>query len=166
MGGETPVWLLVPIHPSLPLRFSTGFAYYGLAMSVAEFGVNLCFLQLIFGGVDFPAKFIHFLSINHLGQHSTLASGLLLAGGCILTHIFVPSGEKLGLHQNPLKEGQRVSGRHGLPRAGKRGARDSKSADSTSKSLCYLNQVPALSGAHVSHLENNSVGLDDIEAPF
>uniref|UniRef100_A0ABI7Z1T6 Solute carrier family 22 member 8 n=1 Tax=Felis catus TaxID=9685 RepID=A0ABI7Z1T6_FELCA len=71
--------------------FSTGFAYYGLAMSVAEFGVNLCFLQLIFGGVDFPAKFIHFLSINHLGQHSTLASGLLLAGGCILTHIFVPS---------------------------------------------------------------------------
>uniref|UniRef100_A0A667J1B3 Solute carrier family 22 member 8 n=1 Tax=Lynx canadensis TaxID=61383 RepID=A0A667J1B3_LYNCA len=74
--------------------FSTGFAYYSLAMSVAEFGVNLCFLQLIFGGVDFPAKFIHFLSINHLGQHSTLASGLLLAGGCILALIFVPSGEK------------------------------------------------------------------------
>uniref|UniRef100_A0A8C9MCT4 Solute carrier family 22 member 8 n=1 Tax=Panthera tigris altaica TaxID=74533 RepID=A0A8C9MCT4_PANTA len=71
--------------------FSTGFAYYSLAMSVAEFGVNLYFLQLIFGGVDFRAKFIHFLSINHLGQHSTLASGLLLAGGCILALIFLPS---------------------------------------------------------------------------
>ncbi|GAB5578008.1 solute carrier family 22 member 8 [Prionailurus iriomotensis] len=77
--------------PDLCRMFSTGFAYYSLAMSVAEFGVNLCFLQLIFGGVDFPAKFIHFLSINRLGQHSTLASGLLLAGGCILALIFVSS---------------------------------------------------------------------------
>uniref|UniRef100_A0A673VR97 Solute carrier family 22 member 8 n=1 Tax=Suricata suricatta TaxID=37032 RepID=A0A673VR97_SURSU len=63
----TPVWLLVPINPSLPLGFSTGFTYYSLAMSVAEFGVNLYFLQLISGGVDFLAKFINILSINHLG---------------------------------------------------------------------------------------------------
>uniref|UniRef100_A0A8C0R0H9 Solute carrier family 22 member 8 n=1 Tax=Canis lupus dingo TaxID=286419 RepID=A0A8C0R0H9_CANLU len=89
--------LQMPINPSLPLRFSTGFAYYSLAMGVEEFGVNLYFLQLIFGGVDIPAKFIAVLSINHLGRHITQSCALLLAGGSILALIFVPSGEKPGL---------------------------------------------------------------------
>uniref|UniRef100_A0A452UGH0 Solute carrier family 22 member 8 n=1 Tax=Ursus maritimus TaxID=29073 RepID=A0A452UGH0_URSMA len=70
--------------------FSTGFGYYSLAMSVEEFGVNLYILQLIFGGIDIPAKFITILSINHLGRHITQASTLLLAGGFILALIFVP----------------------------------------------------------------------------
>ncbi|XP_002925398.1 solute carrier family 22 member 8 [Ailuropoda melanoleuca] len=70
--------------------FSTGFGYYSLAMSVEDFGVNLYTLQLIFGGVDIPAKFIAVLSINHLGRHITQASTLLLAGGSILALIFVP----------------------------------------------------------------------------
>lgn len=95
--GERPVQLQMPINPSLPLRFSTGFAYYSLAMGVEEFGVNLYFLQLIFGGVDIPAKFIAVLSINHLGRHITQSCALLLAGGSILALIFVPSGEKPGL---------------------------------------------------------------------
>nr|XP_035978045.1 solute carrier family 22 member 8 isoform X1 [Halichoerus grypus] len=71
--------------------FSTGFGYYSLAMGVEEFGVNLYILQLIFGGVDIPAKFITVLSINYLGRHITQASCLLLAGGSILAIIFVPS---------------------------------------------------------------------------
>ncbi|XP_027974225.1 solute carrier family 22 member 8 [Eumetopias jubatus] len=71
--------------------FSTGFGYYSLAMGVEEFGVNLYILQLIFGGVDIPAKFITVLSINYLGRHVTQASSLLLAGGSILAIIFVPS---------------------------------------------------------------------------
>ncbi|VCX40022.1 unnamed protein product [Gulo gulo] len=71
--------------------FSTGFGYYSLAMSVEDFGVNLYVLQLIFGGVDIPAKFITVLSINHLGRHITQAGTLLLAGGSILAIIFVPS---------------------------------------------------------------------------
>lgn len=73
-------------------------------MGVEEFGVNLYILQLIFGGVDIPAKLITFLSISYLGRHTTQAITLLLAGGSILALIFVPLGEKLGLPQNPLKE--------------------------------------------------------------
>lgn len=45
------------INPSLFFRFSTNFAYYNLAMSVEEFGVNINFLQPIFGEVDIQAKF-------------------------------------------------------------------------------------------------------------
>ncbi|KAM5185444.1 organic anion transporter 3 [Callospermophilus lateralis] len=88
--------LRIPIlrHMTLCLSlawFSTGFAYYSLAMGVEEFGVNLYILQIIFGGVDIPAKFITILSISYLGRHITQAIVLLLAGGAILALIFVPS---------------------------------------------------------------------------
>ncbi|XP_015983417.2 solute carrier family 22 member 8 isoform X1 [Rousettus aegyptiacus] len=71
--------------------FSTGFAYYSLALSVGEFGFNLYLLQLVFGGVDIPAKFVSILSMTYLGRHITLATTLVLAGGSILALIFVPS---------------------------------------------------------------------------
>ncbi|XP_053515151.1 organic anion transporter 3 isoform X4 [Artibeus jamaicensis] len=71
--------------------FATGFAYYSLAMAVEEFGVNLYILQLIFGGVDIPAKFLAILSMSYLGRHNTLVAVLLLAGVTILALIFVSS---------------------------------------------------------------------------
>uniref|UniRef100_A0A8C8T0J7 Solute carrier family 22 (organic anion transporter), member 8 n=1 Tax=Peromyscus maniculatus bairdii TaxID=230844 RepID=A0A8C8T0J7_PERMB len=71
--------------------FSTGFAYYSLAMGVEEFGVNIYILQVIFGGVDIPAKFITILSISYLGRRITQGFLLLLAGGAILALIFVSS---------------------------------------------------------------------------
>ncbi|KAL1788074.1 solute carrier family 22 member 8 [Sigmodon hispidus] len=71
--------------------FSTGFAYYSLAMGVEEFGVNIYILQIIFGGVDIPAKFITILSISYLGRRITQGFLLLLAGGAILALIFVSS---------------------------------------------------------------------------
>ncbi|XP_023562817.1 solute carrier family 22 member 8 isoform X2 [Octodon degus] len=70
--------------------FSTGFAYYSLAMGVEEFGVDIYILQIIFGGVDIPAKFITILSVSYLGRHITQASTLLLAGGTILALILTP----------------------------------------------------------------------------
>ncbi|XP_053418216.1 organic anion transporter 3 [Nycticebus coucang] len=70
--------------------FATGFAYYSLAMSVEEFGVNLYLLQVFFGGVDIPAKFITILSLSYVGRHTTEAASLLLAGGTILVLTFVP----------------------------------------------------------------------------
>uniref|UniRef100_G1PTR8 Major facilitator superfamily (MFS) profile domain-containing protein n=1 Tax=Myotis lucifugus TaxID=59463 RepID=G1PTR8_MYOLU len=73
------------------LRFSTGFAYYSLAMGVEDFGVNLYLLQVIFGGVDIPAKFVTILSMSYLGRHTTEVIALLLAGASILALIFVPS---------------------------------------------------------------------------
>lgn len=87
---RTPVLRRVTFCLSLAW-FSTGFAYYSLALSVGEFGFNIYLLQFIFGGVDIPAKFITILSMNHVGRPITLATTLLLAGGSILVLIFVPS---------------------------------------------------------------------------
>uniref|UniRef100_A0A8C9AQP8 Solute carrier family 22 member 8 n=1 Tax=Prolemur simus TaxID=1328070 RepID=A0A8C9AQP8_PROSS len=70
--------------------FATGFAYYSLAMGVEEFGVNLYILQIIFGGVDIPAKFISFISLSYVGRHITQAASLLLGGGAILALTLVP----------------------------------------------------------------------------
>jgi OCT family organic anion transporter-like MFS transporter 8 len=82
-------------NASLSLRFATGFAYYSLAMGVEEFGVNIYILQIIFGGVDIPAKFITILSISYLGRRITQGFLLILAGVAILALIFVSSGERL-----------------------------------------------------------------------
>ncbi|XP_045153128.1 solute carrier family 22 member 8 [Echinops telfairi] len=87
---RTPILRRVSLCLSLAW-FSTGFAYYSLAMGVEEFGVNIYVLQIIFGGVDIPAKFIAILSMSYLGRHITEAAALLLAGGAILALIFVPT---------------------------------------------------------------------------
>lgn len=106
-------------------------------MGVEEFGVNIYILQVIFGGVDIPAKFITILSISYLGRHITQAIVLLLAGGAILALIFVPSGKRLGLPQNPLEEDAT---------AWNVGGQDStNSVGSVSYSLCCLELVPPFS---------------------
>ncbi|KAM5248340.1 organic anion transporter 3 [Ctenodactylus gundi] len=71
--------------------FSTGFAYYSLAMGVEEFGVNIYILQVIFGGVDIPAKLVTIVSLSYLGRRVTQAWVLILAGFTILALIFVPA---------------------------------------------------------------------------
>nr|AAD19357.1 organic anion transporter 3 [Homo sapiens] len=70
--------------------FATGFAYYSLAMGVEEFGVNLYILQIIFGGVDVPAKFITILSLSYLGRHTTQGRCPAPGRGAILALTFVP----------------------------------------------------------------------------
>ncbi|CAK6449647.1 unnamed protein product [Pipistrellus nathusii] len=87
---RTPVLRRVTFCLSLAW-FATGFAYYSLAMGVEDFGVNLYLLQVIFGGVDIPAKFITILSMSYLGRHTTEVITLLLAGASILALIFVPA---------------------------------------------------------------------------
>uniref|UniRef100_A0A2K6GCM7 Solute carrier family 22 member 8 n=1 Tax=Propithecus coquereli TaxID=379532 RepID=A0A2K6GCM7_PROCO len=86
---RTPILRRVTFCLSLAW-FATGFAYYSLAMGVEEFGVNLYVLQIIFGGVDVPAKFITILSLSYMGRHTTEAACLLLAGGAILALTLVP----------------------------------------------------------------------------
>uniref|UniRef100_A0A8C4WB85 Major facilitator superfamily (MFS) profile domain-containing protein n=1 Tax=Gopherus evgoodei TaxID=1825980 RepID=A0A8C4WB85_9SAUR len=70
------------------------FAYYGLAMDLQNFGVNIFLIQLIFGAVDFPAKFISVLTISFVGRRFTQALALILAGLSILANIFVPQDLK------------------------------------------------------------------------
>ncbi|XP_038620211.1 solute carrier family 22 member 8-like isoform X2 [Tachyglossus aculeatus] len=86
---RTPTLRLITCCISL-VWFATGFAYYSLAMDLEGFGVNVYLLQVIFGGVDIPAKFIAILTISYLGRRTTQAMSLILAGGVILSTIFVP----------------------------------------------------------------------------
>uniref|UniRef100_A0A8C3SNK6 Major facilitator superfamily (MFS) profile domain-containing protein n=1 Tax=Chelydra serpentina TaxID=8475 RepID=A0A8C3SNK6_CHESE len=79
---------------TIHLRFSTSFAYYGLAMDLQNFNVNIYLTQLIFGAVDFPAKFISVLTIVFIGRRFSQAFSLVLAGLCILANIFVSQGER------------------------------------------------------------------------
>uniref|UniRef100_A0A8C3I0W1 Major facilitator superfamily (MFS) profile domain-containing protein n=1 Tax=Chrysemys picta bellii TaxID=8478 RepID=A0A8C3I0W1_CHRPI len=75
--------------------FSTTFAYYGLAMDLQNFGVNIFLIQLVFGAVDFPAKFISVFTISFIGRRFTQAFTLILAGLSILANIFVPQDLKI-----------------------------------------------------------------------
>uniref|UniRef100_A0A8C3MN72 Uncharacterized protein n=1 Tax=Geospiza parvula TaxID=87175 RepID=A0A8C3MN72_GEOPR len=72
-------------------RFSTSFAYYGLAMDLQGFGFNVYLSQLVFGAVDIPAKLLSVLVISCLGRRLAQGGSLAIAGLCILANIFVPS---------------------------------------------------------------------------
>ncbi|XP_070622677.1 solute carrier family 22 member 6-A-like [Erythrolamprus reginae] len=69
--------------------FSTSFAYYGLAMDLQNFGVNVYLIQVIFGAVDIPAKLVSFLVICYSGRRIAQALSLILAGLSIAGNIFV-----------------------------------------------------------------------------
>uniref|UniRef100_A0A8C8R7F1 Solute carrier family 22 member 8 n=1 Tax=Pelusios castaneus TaxID=367368 RepID=A0A8C8R7F1_9SAUR len=69
--------------------FSTSFSYYGLAMDLQNFGVNIYLIQLIFGAVDFPAKVVVTISMSYIGRRVTLSASLFLAGLVIIGNIFV-----------------------------------------------------------------------------
>ncbi|XP_068115931.1 solute carrier family 22 member 6-B-like [Hyperolius riggenbachi] len=70
--------------------FSTSFAYYGLAMDLQKFGLSIYIIQVIFGSVDIPAKFLSYFVLTYLGRRILQASALILAGAAILVTIFVP----------------------------------------------------------------------------
>ncbi|XP_068779842.1 solute carrier family 22 member 6-B-like [Struthio camelus] len=70
--------------------FSTSFAYYGLAMDLQHFGVDVYLTQVVFGAVDIPAKLASVLAITGVGRRAAQAGALGLAGLCILANIFVP----------------------------------------------------------------------------
>ncbi|KAM6106673.1 solute carrier family 22 member 6 [Phoenicopterus ruber ruber] len=72
-------------------RFSTSFAYYGLAMDLQGFGVDIYLSQLVFGAVDIPAKLASVLVISCVGRRVAQGGSLALAGVCILANIVVPT---------------------------------------------------------------------------
>ncbi|OCT81764.1 hypothetical protein XELAEV_18024272mg [Xenopus laevis] len=70
--------------------FSTSFAYYGLALDLQSFGVSIYIIQIIFGTVDIPAKFISYFITTYVGRRVSQAITLILAGIAILVNISVP----------------------------------------------------------------------------
>jgi len=81
----------------IPNRFSTSFAYYGLAMDLQKFGVNIYLMQIIFGAVDFPAKLVALLMLSFLGRRLTQGLCLLVSASVIFANIFVPKGKTIAL---------------------------------------------------------------------
>ncbi|XP_030074643.1 solute carrier family 22 member 20-like [Microcaecilia unicolor] len=71
--------------------FSTSFAYYGLAMDLQNFQLSIFLVQVLFGVIDFPAKFISAISMSFIGRRVTQGTTLILAGLMILANIFVPT---------------------------------------------------------------------------
>ncbi|KAM9258894.1 LOW QUALITY PROTEIN: solute carrier family 22 member 6-like [Morus bassanus] len=92
--GPNPTFFLVGFCVE-PLgfggRFSTSFAYYGLAMDLQGFGVDIYLSQLVFGAVDIPAKLASVLAISCVGRRLAQGGSLALAGICILANIVVPT---------------------------------------------------------------------------
>ncbi|XP_044078484.1 solute carrier family 22 member 6 [Siniperca chuatsi] len=71
--------------------FSTSFAYYGLAMDLQKFGVDIYLMQIIFGAVDFPAKLLALGMLSYLGRRVSQATCLFLSAVIIFANIFVPT---------------------------------------------------------------------------
>ncbi|XP_041035868.1 solute carrier family 22 member 6-A-like [Carcharodon carcharias] len=70
--------------------FATSLAYYGLAIDLQGFGVDIYLIQLIFGAVDIPAKTLGFVSMTLIGRRFTQGITLILAGSIILANTIVP----------------------------------------------------------------------------
>ncbi|XP_051903008.1 solute carrier family 22 member 6 isoform X2 [Hippocampus zosterae] len=71
--------------------FSTSFAYYGLVLDLQKFGVSIYVMQLIFGAVDFPSKFVALAMLSFLGRRVTQVLCLLMSALFIFANIFVPA---------------------------------------------------------------------------
>lgn len=69
---------------------STSFAYYGLAMDLQKFGVNIYLIQVIFGAVDIPAKVVITVSMSFIGRRPSQCGALIIAGVTILINLLVP----------------------------------------------------------------------------
>ncbi|KAM9333814.1 solute carrier family 22 member 6 [Pholidichthys leucotaenia] len=69
---------------------STSFAYYGLAMDLEKFGVDIYLIQVIFGAVDIPAKVIVAVCMSFLGRQPSQCGALIIAGVTILVNLLVP----------------------------------------------------------------------------
>ncbi|XP_018546982.1 solute carrier family 22 member 6 [Lates calcarifer] len=69
---------------------STSFAYYGLAMDLQKFGVDIYLIQVIFGAVDIPAKVVITVSMSFIGRRPSQCGALIIAGVTILINVLVP----------------------------------------------------------------------------
>ncbi|XP_076130239.1 solute carrier family 22 member 6 [Alosa pseudoharengus] len=85
---RTPVMRRISIC-LVAVWFSTSFAYYGLAMDLQKFGVDIYVMQCIFGVVDFPAKLVALMMLSFLGRRITQSTCLFMSAIVIFSNIFI-----------------------------------------------------------------------------
>uniref|UniRef100_A0A8C4Q119 Major facilitator superfamily (MFS) profile domain-containing protein n=1 Tax=Eptatretus burgeri TaxID=7764 RepID=A0A8C4Q119_EPTBU len=71
--------------------FATSFCYFGVAMNLQGFKVNIFLLMLIFSAVDFPATLIVLAMISLIGRRAATGTPLLLAGCTCIAVVFIPT---------------------------------------------------------------------------
>ncbi|XP_017273509.1 solute carrier family 22 member 6-like isoform X2 [Kryptolebias marmoratus] len=86
---RTPKMRLITICLSA-VGLSTNFAFYGLAMDLQKFGVDIYLMQVIFGAVDIPAKLIMTVCMSYIGRRPSQSGVLIIGGIPILINILVP----------------------------------------------------------------------------
>ncbi|KAL3042972.1 hypothetical protein OYC64_020813 [Pagothenia borchgrevinki] len=69
---------------------STSFAYYGIAMDLQKFGVDIYLIQVIFGVVDIPAKVVVVVSMSYFGRRTSQCGALIIAGITVLINLLIP----------------------------------------------------------------------------
>uniref|UniRef100_A0A8C4WT66 Organic cation transporter protein n=1 Tax=Eptatretus burgeri TaxID=7764 RepID=A0A8C4WT66_EPTBU len=69
--------------------FATSFSYYGLALNLQGFKVNIYLLMVLFGLVDYPAKLAGLLTAYYIGRRAAQMAALLLAGFTSVALIFI-----------------------------------------------------------------------------
>ncbi|XP_032992094.1 solute carrier family 22 member 20-like [Lacerta agilis] len=70
--------------------FSSSFSYYGLAMDVQKFGLNIFVVQVLFGAIDLPVVLLSTLAMVFIGRRFAMAGFLSLAGLLVFVNMFVP----------------------------------------------------------------------------
>ncbi|XP_054853496.1 solute carrier family 22 member 20-like [Eublepharis macularius] len=70
--------------------FSSSFSYYGLAMDVQKFGLNIFIVQAIFGALDLPAVMLFTVIMIFLGRRIAIAGSFTVGGLMVLVNTFVP----------------------------------------------------------------------------
>ncbi|XP_048475579.1 solute carrier family 22 member 6-A-like [Rhincodon typus] len=86
---KTPIMCKIACCTML-VWFSTSFAYYGLAIDLQRFGVDIYLIQIIFGAVDIPAKLLGVVTLSYIGRRFTQGTSLILAGSIVIINIFIP----------------------------------------------------------------------------
>lgn len=75
--------------------FAASFSYYGLALDVQKFGINIYLVQVFFAIIDIPAKIICMTVMSFVGRRIAQACSLIAAGLTIIANIFVPQEMKI-----------------------------------------------------------------------
>ncbi|XP_060125826.1 solute carrier family 22 member 20-like [Zootoca vivipara] len=70
--------------------FSSSFSYYGLAMDVQKFGLNIFVVQVLFGAIDLPVVLLSTFVMVFIGRRLAMAGFLSLAGLLVFVNMFVP----------------------------------------------------------------------------
>ncbi|XP_078476624.1 solute carrier family 22 member 6-A-like [Lampetra planeri] len=70
--------------------FTTSFSYYGVALNLQSFGVDVYLMQLVFGAIDIPAKALALLGMALAGRRATQSAALLSAAVALLGMLIVP----------------------------------------------------------------------------